>query len=62
MIELTKLNQQKITINAIYIERVEPTPDTLITLTNGKKILVLEPVGEVSDKVTAFYKKIGLFF
>jgi len=62
MIELTKLNKQKITINAIYIERVEPTPDTLITLTNGKKIIVLETVQEVSDKVTAFYKKIRLFF
>jgi flagellar protein FlbD len=61
MIQLTKLNKQPITINAIYIERVEPTPDTMITLTTEKKILVLESVEEVTDRVTSYYQKINLF-
>jgi flagellar protein FlbD len=61
MIKLTKLNRQPITINAIYIERVEATPDTVISLTTDKKILVLESVAEVTQLVTDFYQKISLF-
>lgn len=61
MIQLTKLNRQPITINAIYIERVEATPDTVISLTTDKKILVLESVDEVTQLVTNFYQKICLF-
>jgi flagellar protein FlbD len=61
MIQLTKLNKQPITINAIYIERVESTPDTMISLTTEKRILVLESVEEVTDRVTSFYQKINLF-
>ena len=40
MIELTKLNELKITVNADLIEIVEETPDTIVTLTTGKKIIV----------------------
>jgi flagellar protein FlbD len=61
MIQLTKFNKQHITINAIYIERVEATPDTVITLTTDKKILVLESVEEVTNLVTSYYQKISLF-
>lgn len=61
MIQLTKLNRQPITINAIYIERAEATPDTVISLTTDKKILVLESVDEVTQLVTEYYKKICLF-
>jgi len=60
MIQLTKLNQSLITLNAIYIERVEATPDTVVTLLSGKKVLVLETVDEVTSKVTGFYQKINL--
>jgi flagellar protein FlbD len=61
MIQLTKLNKQPITINAMYIERVESTPDTIITLTTEKRILVLESVEEVTELATSFYQKISLF-
>ncbi|MCD8510263.1 MAG: flagellar FlbD family protein [Bacillus sp. (in: Bacteria)] len=60
MILLTKLNQSPITINAIYIERLEATPDTVVTLLSGKKVHVLESVEEVTDKVTDFYRRINL--
>jgi flagellar protein FlbD len=60
MILLTKLNQTPFTINAVYIERVEATPDTVVTLVSGKKIHVLESVKDVTDKVTAYYQQISI--
>ena len=42
LIEVTRLKGKKITINAEYIEVVEETPDTVITLTDGKKYVVCE--------------------
>ena len=60
MIQLTRLNQSTISLNAIYIERIESIPDTVVTLLSGKKVHVLETVEEVTDKVTIYYKKINL--
>lgn len=37
MIEVTKINGSKILVNTNLIETVEETPDTVITLTDGKK-------------------------
>ena len=42
MIDVTKMNGGSITVNADLIETVEETPDTIITLTTGKKIIVKE--------------------
>ena len=42
MIDVTRLNGKALTINAELIETVEETPDTVITLTTGKKIIVKE--------------------
>ncbi len=39
MIEITKMNGQKILLNPDLIEMVEETPDTVIKLTTGKKLL-----------------------
>lgn len=61
MIELTKLNNQKFVLNALYIERVESTPDSVITLTNDKKIIVRESIEEINRAVIDFYQKIRLF-
>lgn len=60
MIQLTRLNQTEIVLNAIYIERLEKTPDTVITLTSGKKIHVLETIEEVTKKVTIYYRDINI--
>jgi len=60
MIQLTRLNQSKITLNAIFIERIESTPDTVITLLSGKKLHVLESVDEVTKKVTEYYQSIQI--
>ena len=40
MIDVTKLNGSKILINSDLIECVEETPDTVISLTTGKKLIV----------------------
>jgi len=42
IIELTKLNEKKFLLNNDLIEVIEETPDTIITLINGKKIVVKE--------------------
>lgn len=54
MIELTRFNESKFTLNAEIIEMVEETPDTVITLTTGKKIIVKESRQEVSNLVKLY--------
>lgn len=58
MIEVTILNDKKIIINAELIEKVEETPDTIITLTSGKKIVVKESRQEVKNLVILYKKEI----
>lgn len=58
MIELTKINNVKITINSDIIEVVEETPDTVVTLTTGKKIIVKESRQVVKDLVISYKKDI----
>lgn len=58
MIELTKINGVKFTLNADLIEFVEETPDTVISLTTGKKIIVKEERNEVTSLVKMYRKEI----
>ncbi|MBE5965686.1 MAG: flagellar protein FlbD [Lachnospiraceae bacterium] len=58
MIEVTRINDKKMTINAELIERVEETPDTMITLTSGSKIIVKESRQEVRNLVILYKKEI----
>lgn len=58
MIELTAMNNKKFILNADHIEKIEEVPETLITLTNGKKYIVLESVEEVVDEVLKYKNKI----
>ncbi|MBQ2451571.1 MAG: flagellar FlbD family protein [Lachnospiraceae bacterium] len=51
MIEVTKINGVKMLVNTSLIETVEETPDTMITLTSGKKIIVTESRQEVKELV-----------
>ncbi|MGI6152221.1 MAG: flagellar FlbD family protein [Christensenellaceae bacterium] len=54
MIEVSRLNGVKYYVNAELIEFVEATPDTMITLASGKKLLVLESVREVIDRIIEY--------
>ncbi|WP_078380890.1 flagellar FlbD family protein [Sutcliffiella halmapala] len=58
MIKLTKLNGKPFALNAWLIEQVEETPDTMITLNNGKKIIVKEAMEEVILLSKDFYTSI----
>ncbi|MEN6370664.1 MAG: flagellar FlbD family protein [Armatimonadota bacterium] len=59
MIELSLINGTKITLNSDLIEFIEATPDTIISLSTGKKMIVKESVHEVIDKVVEFRRRIG---
>lgn len=59
MIELTRLNNKKFVLNCDLIETVEETPDTVITLTSGKKIIVKENRQEVRNLVILFRQEIN---
>jgi len=58
MIEVTKINDMKITLNAELIEIIEELPDTIITLTSGKKIIVKESRQEVKNLVILYKKEV----
>lgn len=59
MIELTKLNGDKLVINSDLIEFVEALPDRLITLTTGKKIMVREEIPEIIAAIVEFRQRIS---
>lgn len=58
MIEITKINGTKILINDDLIEIIEETPDTVITLTTGRKLIVKESRQEIKNLVKSFRKEI----
>ncbi|KAA0547931.1 flagellar FlbD family protein [Bacillus sp. BGMRC 2118] len=60
MIKLTRLNGTSFSLNAVYIEQVQSFPDTTITLTNGKKIVVRESEDDVILLVKDFYRQISI--
>ncbi len=57
MIDVTRLNGSGVTINSDLIEMVEETPDTVITLTTGKKIIVKESRQKVKNLVKLFKRE-----
>jgi len=54
MIRVTRINDTELVINADLIEFVETIPETMITLTTGKKIMVRESVDEIIQRVAEF--------
>ena len=54
MIDVTKVTGKKFTLNSRLIETIEETPDTVITLTTGKKIIVKESRQEVKNLVKLY--------
>ena len=58
MIDLTRMNGLKITVNTDLIQSVEETPDTLLTFTSGQKLLVKESRQEVIELIKLYKKEI----
>ncbi|MCM8710978.1 flagellar FlbD family protein [Clostridium sp. SYSU_GA19001] len=58
MVRLTGINNKEIILNADHIEKLESVPESLITLINGNKYIVLESTEEIINKVIEYKNKI----
>nr|WP_269467423.1 flagellar FlbD family protein [Anoxybacter fermentans] len=58
VIKLTKLDGSKFTLNAELIVTIEETPDTVVSLTTGQKILVKESESEIVEKIIDYKRKL----
>jgi flagellar protein FlbD len=58
MILLTRLNNQALTVNSDLIKFIEQSPDTVLTLINGEKLLVRESPGELLDRIVEFRRSV----
>ncbi len=61
MILLTRLNKQPVVVNAELIKFIERTPDTLITLVSGDRLMVLESLEDVVDRAIEYARQIRGF-
>jgi flagellar protein FlbD len=58
MIQLTRLNKQPLSLNSDLIKFIEYAPDTVITLVNGEKIVVLETGEQILERIVDFRRRI----
>lgn len=58
MIHLTRINHKPLLLNSDLIEHIEATPDTVITLTNGQKLVVTDSQEAVVEKIIEFRRSI----
>ena len=58
MIRLSRLNHTEIIVNTEHILTLESTPDTIVTLSNGDKIMVTESVDEIIERFVEFRRRI----
>jgi flagellar protein FlbD len=54
MIEVTRLNGMPMTLNSDLIKIAEASPDTMLTLIHGEKLIVRESCAEIVEKVLAY--------
>lgn len=61
MIRVTRLNGRPFIVNAEQIKTIEETPDTLLTLLNGDRITVLEPMEQIVARAIEFLRCVRTF-
>lgn len=61
MIRLTRLNGQEFLLNSELIKFMEETPDTVVTLISGERLVVSESIDAVVDRVVEFGKRLRVF-
>ena len=54
MIELTRLNGRPMVVNSDLIKTAEASPDTMLTLINGEKLIVREEIDAVVERILAY--------
>lgn len=57
MIRVSRLDGREFVLNAELIETIETSPDTHITLTDGKHLIVRESMDEVVERVIAYRRQ-----
>lgn len=57
MILVTRLNNKQFYVNAELIQTVESTPDTVITLTNYERLIVVEPANTVVERIIEYKRQ-----
>jgi flagellar protein FlbD len=60
MIIVTRLHGTTVAVNCDLIERVEASPETVVTLVDGNRYVVRESVAEIVDKVRAYRASVVL--
>ena len=58
MIALTRLNGNALMLNCDLIEQIEETPDTVVTLTSGNRLIVRDSMHDIQEKIVAFKRRI----
>ncbi|MCK5206132.1 MAG: flagellar FlbD family protein [Desulfobacterales bacterium] len=58
MIKVTRLNDSVLIINADMIQSLKAIPETVITFTNNDKIMVKEPIEEVSQRIVDYQRAV----
>jgi len=58
MIELTRLNGRAMMLNSDLIKTAEASPDTMLTLINGEKVIVREEIAEVVERILAYRSRL----
>ena len=58
MIKVTRLNDSVLIINADMIQSLKAIPETVITFTNNDKIMVKEPIEEVSQRIVYYHRDV----
>ena len=59
MIEVTQLNGRTLVVNSDLIETIEAAPDTIITMTTKRKLLVKDPIPDVVAAVVDYRRRIS---
>ena len=59
MISVTRLNEHEMVINSDLVELIESTPDTTITMTTGRKVIVRESVETLLARIVEYKRSIG---
>jgi len=58
VIKVTRLDNREVVVNADLVEFVESTPETIISTTTGKKVVIRESVDEVIKRVVDFRRRV----
>lgn len=58
MIQVTRLNGEQFFVNSDMVEFIESTPDTVITLTSGRRVVVRETPEQLLERTVVFRREI----